>query len=79
MQWKTASNENPGYSVYYADDQTREGHRYVAQRKRGNGFWRLFHRSTPNEPLRTIYAAETLKECKAYADEYQTLLGAMNQ
>ena len=80
MNWTSASGENPGFSVYYADDEDRPGQQYAVQRNRkSTGLWRLFHRFAADEALRTIYVGETLKECKAYADEYRTLVGGMNQ
>lgn len=75
MNWKNQSAENPGNSVYYADDEEHPGHRYVAIQKRGGtGQWRLAHRYKDDEPLRIIYVGNTLKECKAYADEYRQLI-----
>lgn len=71
MQWQNASAENPGRSVYFTDQGPR---RYVIQRSRKVAtFWRLFVRDTDSEPLRTIYVGQTLKECKAYAEEYDKL------
>jgi hypothetical protein len=74
VNWNNASDENHGFSVYYYDDEERPGIRYVIHHKRGGtGLWKLLIRETPDEPLRVIYVGQTMKECKAYAEEYRAL------
>lgn len=70
MNWQNASDERPGFSFYRAVDEN--GNEYVAQKKReGFGLWRLATRASSDEPLRIIYTADTLAECKQYAETYQ--------
>lgn len=71
MDWLNASDERPGFSIYRATDS--DGNEYVAQKKReGLGIWRLATRASSDEPLRIIYTADTLAECKEYAAQYGT-------
>jgi hypothetical protein len=74
MNWRNASEENPGYSVYYTDSQI-EGERYAVRKTRENssGMWKLVHQEGTTEPFRIIYIGNTLAECKAYAQEHQEL------
>lgn len=77
MKWNNESADNPGYSVYHATGT--QGTLYVIRQKRKTPEhhpvgWRVFARNKPGQTLKTIYMAETLKECKAFvADLEETL------
>lgn len=71
MDWTDATDENPGFFVYYYDDPDNPGHRYVIQkRKDGTGTWRLAFRANEDDALRIILVAPTQAECKAYAEAF---------
>lgn len=74
LKWANGSKENPGYSVWHA--KPRPGVLYVIRQKKKTAtftptFWRVFARSTEVEPLRTIYMGDTVKECKAFVQEWE--------
>jgi hypothetical protein len=72
MNWKKSDEPPTGFSAYKAHDEQKPGHTYVIQKKRtGASGWRLAHRTTDQQPLRIIYLATTLAECKAYAEHYR--------
>lgn len=67
MQWKDKSSSRPGHRIYESGDS-----RYVIQRNSEvAGIWRLAHRADENQPLKIIYTADTLADCKTYADTYE--------
>ncbi|WP_099021283.1 hypothetical protein [Mycolicibacterium palauense] len=73
MKWINVSDENPGFSAYYAKPD--DNRLYVIRRKKPTEtyksvIWRLFTRSG-GEPLRVIYTSQTLKQAKAFADELE--------
>ncbi|OHT91265.1 hypothetical protein BKG70_00590 [Mycobacteroides chelonae] len=83
LKWINGSKENPGYSVYYAVPERDENVLYVIRQKRKTldftpKFWRAFVRTSKNETLRVVYAAETRSECKAYIQDMENTLNATN-
>lgn len=77
MQWTDASEENPGFTVLYYDDESENGHRYVIQKKTdGTGAWRLAFRENETQALRIIFVAPTEEECKNYAETFREQLFA---
>lgn len=76
MKWINESKNNPGYSVYHATPARDTDVLYVIrQKKKTVDFkpvgWRVFVRPVKTEPLRTIYMGDTLKEAKAYVEEWE--------
>ncbi|SKY04358.1 Uncharacterised protein [Mycobacteroides abscessus subsp. massiliense] len=76
LKWVNASNDNPGYSVYYAIPTRDENVLYVIRRKKKTTeftpkFWRAFVRTARGEALKVVYAAETQGECKAYIQDME--------
>lgn len=77
MKWVNESDGNPGQSVYYAIPEDRPNTLYVIQLKRGGtGLWRTFVRTSKVEALRTIYVGNTLKECKAFVEDFESTVAA---
>jgi hypothetical protein len=74
LKWRNASNDNPGFTVWYANPERNPNVLYAIRRKRPTkrrsldqtgaaktpNVWRVFMRSAPAEPLRTIFVAPTL-------------------
>ena len=72
MNWHKTDEHQKVFSRYEAHDDQKPGHTYVIQKKRtGASGWRLAYRTTEDQPLRIIYLATTLAECKAYAEHYR--------
>lgn len=76
LKWLSASKDNPGHSVWYAHPERDPNVLYVIRQKRKKRDfkpvgWRTFVRSSPDEALRTIYFGETLKECKAFVEDWE--------
>lgn len=72
MLWQSANDENPGFTVYYHDDEQHPGHRYVIQKRNNDaGIWRLAFRANETDALRIIFVGDTLEECKEYAENFQ--------
>lgn len=76
LKWTNASKDNPGHSVYYAQpDRDPEVMYVIRQKRKTKKFtpvgWRVFARTSPSFPLRTIYLGETLKECKAFVEDWE--------
>lgn len=76
LKWVNASNDNPGYSVYYAIPARDENVLYAIRRKKKTTeftpkFWRAFVRTARGEALKVVYAAETQGECKAYIQDLE--------
>lgn len=78
LKWITAHDENPGFSVYYANPKRDPDVTYVIRRKRKTPdftptVWRVFVRSKPGTPLTTVYVADKLAEGKTFCEEMEAL------
>ncbi len=76
LKWINESKKNPGFSVYYAQPERDKDVLYVVRRKRKTAEhkpvgWRLFVRTDPKQPLRTIHMSETLTEAQQFADDLE--------
>lgn len=76
LKWQNASGDNPGYSVWHARPGRDPDVLYVIRQKRKSVKftpvgWRVFVRTTPAEALKTIYLGDTLKEAKAYVQDWE--------
>lgn len=78
LKWKSASKENPGYSVWHASPERDENVTYaIRQKRKTRDFtptgWNVFVRSSSTEPFRTIFRAETLAEGKEFVQDWEDL------
>lgn len=76
LKWTNESKNNPGHSVYYTVPDRDPQTLYVIRQKRKTAKftpvgWRVFVRTMDGEALQTIYLGETLKECKAFVQDWE--------
>lgn len=76
MKWTNESDNNPGYSVYYAIPARDPNVLYVIrQKKKTPDFapvtWRVFARAKPGTPLKTIFDDPKLATCKRFVQDWE--------
>lgn len=76
MKWIDASHENPGYTAWYASPDRDPKIVYAIRHRRKNPKigWRVFVRTREQDPLRTIFIGETLKEAKQFVEDAEKTL-----